>query len=136
MSISFKIKELLQDSKNCKHWFSYCSKIILNDYTKEICAKQVANQSDFLKAFLYLEPLLTLNLRFLGNSKHHALCRDIIPLYLVFICFIQLSPLLMVECCSSADFIGLMSPFYLFLFQNRYKTGTLILIVSITSTVL
>ena len=44
--------------KKCKHWFSYCSKTILNDYTKEICAKQVANQSDFLKAFLHLEPLL------------------------------------------------------------------------------
>ena len=58
MSISFKIKVLLQDLKKCKHWFSYCSKIILNDYTKEICAKQVANQSDFLKAFLHLEPLL------------------------------------------------------------------------------
>ena len=58
MSISFKIKVLLQDLKKCKHWFSYCSKTILNDYTKEICAKQVANQSDFLKAFLHLEPLL------------------------------------------------------------------------------
>ena len=44
--------------KKCKHWFSYCSKIVLNDYTKEICAKQVANQSDFLMAFLHLEPLL------------------------------------------------------------------------------
>ena len=58
MSISFKIKVLLQDLKKCKHWFSYCSKTVLNDYTKEICAKQVANQSDFLKAFLHLEPLL------------------------------------------------------------------------------
>ena len=58
MSISLKKKVLLQDLKNCKHWFSYCSKAILNDYTKEICAKQVANQSDFLKAFLHLEPLL------------------------------------------------------------------------------
>ena len=58
MSISFKVKVLLQDLKKCKHWFSYCSKVILNDYTKEICAKQVANQSDFLKAFLHLEPLL------------------------------------------------------------------------------
>ena len=53
-----KKKVLLQDLKQCKHWFSYCSKTILNDYTKEICAKQVANQSDFLKAFLHLEPLL------------------------------------------------------------------------------
>ena len=59
MSISFKIKVLLQDLKKCKHWFSYCSKTILNDYTKEVCAKQVANQSDFLKAFLHLEPLLS-----------------------------------------------------------------------------
>ena len=58
MSTSFRIKVLLQDLKKCKHWFSYCSKTILNDYTKEICAKQVANQSDFLKAFLHLEPLL------------------------------------------------------------------------------
>ena len=58
MSLSFKIKVLLQDLKKCKHWFSYCSKTILNDYTKEICAKHVANQSDFLKAFLHLEPLL------------------------------------------------------------------------------
>ena len=57
MSISFKIKVILQDLKKCKHWFSNCSKTILNDYTKEICAKQVANQSDFLKAFLHLEPL-------------------------------------------------------------------------------
>ena len=51
-------KVLLQDLKKCKHWFSYRLKTILNDYTKEICAKQVANQSDFLKAFLHLEPLL------------------------------------------------------------------------------
>ena len=58
MSISLKIKILLQDLKKCKHLFSYCLKTILNDYTKEICAKQVANQSDFLKAFLHLEPLL------------------------------------------------------------------------------
>ena len=62
MSISFKIKVLLQDLKKTKHWFSYCSKTILNDYTKEICAKQVANQSDFLKAFLHLEPLLFVNI--------------------------------------------------------------------------
>ena len=55
--------------KKCKHWFSYCSKIILNDYTKEICAKQVANQSDFLKAFLHLEPLL------LPYSEHRKLSK-------------------------------------------------------------
>ena len=65
MLISFKIKVLLQDLKKCKQWFPYCSKTILNDYTKEICAKKVANQSNFLKAFLHLEPLLlTLNVLF------------------------------------------------------------------------
>ena len=58
MSLSYKMKVLLQDLKNCKHCFSYCSKTVLNDYTKEICAKQVANQNDFLMAFLHLEPLL------------------------------------------------------------------------------
>ena len=58
MSLSFKMKVLLQDLKKCKHWFSYYSKTVLNDFTKEICAKQVANQSDFLMAFLHLEPLL------------------------------------------------------------------------------
>ena len=69
MSISFKIKVLLQDLKKCKHWFSYCSKTILNDYTKEFCAKQVANQSDFLKAFLHLEPLLIFVCKLLGKWK-------------------------------------------------------------------
>ena len=58
MSLSFKIKVLLQDLKKCKHWFSYCPKTVLNDYTKEICAKQVATKNDFLMAFLHLEPLL------------------------------------------------------------------------------
>ena len=45
--VNFIKKVLLQDLKKCKHWFSYCSKTILNDYTKEILSKQVANQSDF-----------------------------------------------------------------------------------------
>ena len=58
MSLSFKMKVLLQDLKKCKHWFSYCPKTVLNDYTKEICAKQVATKNDFLMAFLHLEPLL------------------------------------------------------------------------------
>ena len=58
MSLSLIIKVLLQDLKRCKHWFSYCQKTVLNNYTKEICAKQVATQSDFLMAFLHLEPLL------------------------------------------------------------------------------
>ena len=69
MSISFKIKVLLQDLKKCKHWFSYCSNSLLNDYAKEICAKQVANQSDFLKAFLHLEPLLYLEIP-QSKSRH------------------------------------------------------------------
>ena len=55
MSLSLKIKVLLQDLKRCKHWFSYCQKTVLNNYTKEISAKQVATQSDFLMAFLHLE---------------------------------------------------------------------------------
>ena len=44
MSLSLKIKVLLQDLKRCKHWLSYCQKTVLNNYTKEISAKQVATQ--------------------------------------------------------------------------------------------
>ena len=58
MSLSLKIKVLLQDLKRCKHWFSYYQKTMLNSYTKEISGKQVATQNDFLVAFLHLELLL------------------------------------------------------------------------------
>ena len=47
-------KILLQDRKQLKHCFSYSPKTVLNNYTKEISAKQVATKSDFLMACLSL----------------------------------------------------------------------------------
>ena len=67
MSLSFKMKVLLQDLKKMEILVSYCSKTVLNDYTKEICAKQVANQSDCLMAFLHLEPLVFIFLIFFSH---------------------------------------------------------------------
>ena len=77
MSLSFKMKVLLQDLKKCKHWFSYCPKTVLNDYTKEICAKQVATKNDFLMAFLHLEPLL----KVFVNGPGHMTKMVAMPIY-------------------------------------------------------